>query len=83
LIGAVKWYQQREMTKRRLKKLQMTSRFVQESNATYGIHPSSEDALSQPSIVMYTVQSMPQRKTESNSLTSIKKGFTPKPVNPK
>jgi hypothetical protein len=83
LIGAVKWYQQREMTKRRLKKLQMTSRFVQESNTTYGIHSSSDDSPSQPSIVMYTVQSMPQRKTDSNSLTSIKKGFTPKPVGSK
>lgn len=83
LVGAVKWYQQREMTKRRLKKLQMTSRFVQQSNMTYGIQPSSDDVPTQPSIVMYTVQSMPQRNANSNSLTSIKKGFAPKPVNPK
>jgi hypothetical protein len=80
ILGAVKWYQTREMTKRRLKKLQMTSRFVQESNTTYGIHPSLEDGPSQPSVVMYTVQTMPQRSNDSKSLTSIKKGFAPKPT---
>lgn len=75
LIGALKWYQNQQMTKRRLKKLQMTSRFVQEAHATYGIQPSLEEGPTQPSIVMYSVQGLPSRSTES-----LKKGFAPKPI---
>jgi hypothetical protein len=75
LFGGIKWYQTKQMTKRRLQKRQMTSRFVQEANATYGIH-SSEDGPIQPNIVMYTIQSMPPR-------APLKKGFTPKPVGTK
>lgn len=77
LVGAFKVYQNRQMTKRRLQKQQMTTRFVQQSNATYGIQGGVNE---QPSIVMYTVQNLPQKNKDSNSLTSIKKGFAPKPT---
>lgn len=83
LIGGFKWYQHKVMTEKRKKKLKMSARFVEQANAMYGIHTSKDDPEAvpeQPSIVMYTVANMPQRSNESKSLTSIKKGFAPKPA---
>jgi hypothetical protein len=65
------------MTERRKKKLAMSARFALGANSLYGIGESKEDELSpqtiHPNIVMYTVQTMPQKK---HSLTA-KKGFPP------
>jgi hypothetical protein len=86
LIGGVKWYQNKVMTEKRKKKLAMSARWVQQANSIYGITPSNsmsedhEQAAPQPNIVMYTVANMPPRITDSKSLTSIKKGFQPKPA---
>ena len=83
LLGAGKWYQNRMLTKKRLLRLQMTSRFVKEAHSAYGMtsptHPEVEMP-QQPSIVMYSVQGLPPRSTDSKQLTSIKKGFAPKPT---
>ena len=76
LIGGFKWYQNKQMTERRKKKLAMTSRFVQNANSLYGIQTSSGDLEDhgpvQPSIVMYTVANLPAK----NSLTK-KAAFPP------
>lgn len=84
LIGGVKWYQQKVMTEKRKKKLAMSARWVQQAHTTYGIQSSSQDDPEllnpQPSVVMYTVANMPPRKQDASSLTSIKKGFAPKPA---
>ena len=84
LIGAFKWYQNKVMTENRKKKLAMSARWVQQANSVYGIQPSIQDdpelPTTQPSVVMYTVANMPSRKQDANSLTSIKKGFAPKPA---
>jgi hypothetical protein len=84
LIGAVKWYQNRIMTQKRKRKLAMSAKWVEQAHATYGIQSSLQDdpelPSQQPSVVMYTVANMPPRKQDANSLTSIKKGFAPKPT---
>ena len=84
LIGGLKWYQNKRMTERRKKKLQMSARFVNEAHSIYGIAPSSgiheHHDPQQPNVVMYTVANMPPRNKDSKSLTSIKKGFAPKPI---
>lgn len=87
LIGGLKWYQTKVLTEKRKKRLAMTSRWVQESNAVYGLGRSSavhdeEDSASvqQPSIVMYTVANLPGRSTEPKNVASLKKGFAPKPA---
>jgi hypothetical protein len=84
LIGAVKWYKNKVMTEKRKKKLAMSARWVQQANSIYGIQPTVQDdpelPNSQPSVVMYTVANMPPRKQDVNHLTSIKKGFQPKPA---
>jgi hypothetical protein len=74
------------MTDRRKMKQAMTAKHVRDAQNLYGIAPSSglredsEDMMpAQPSIVMYTVQNMP-RSNDSKSLTSIKKGYAPKPI---
>lgn len=77
VIGGVKWYQQKVMTERRRKKQAMSMRFVNEAQNMYGIAPSS--GITESNIVMYTVANVPSRIGE-NSLTSIKKGFAPKPA---
>lgn len=83
LFSLAKWYQSKMLTKRRLNRLQMTSRFVKERQSMYGMGPSptidTHRDISQPTIVMYSVQGMP-RSTEAKDLTSIKKGFAPKPT---
>lgn len=85
LLGAYKWYQNKRMTQRRLKRLQMTSRFVKETNSMYGLSGSSgntdEDIAKEPSIVMYSVQGLPPKKQvtqEKKQLESYKKAFPPK-----
>ncbi len=78
LLGGLKWYQQKVMTERRRKKQHMTARFVNEAQNIYGITPSS--GITEPNIVMYTVANVPLRVNDANSLTSIKKGFAPKPA---
>ena len=84
LIGGLKWYQNKVMTEKRKKKLAMSARWVQQANSVYGIQPTVQDdpelPTAQPSVVMYTVANMPPRKQDANSLTSIKKGFAPKPA---
>jgi hypothetical protein len=72
LLGGWKWYQQKQLTDKRKKKLAMTSRWVKESNAVYGISENQDEISSQPSIVMYTVQNMPPKKSGQ-----AKKGFPP------
>lgn len=81
-IGAVKWYQNKVLTEKRKKKLAMTTRWVQESNAVYGLPNSNEHEreVSQPSVIMYSVQGLPSRSADPKQLTSIKKGFAPKPA---
>ncbi len=83
-IGGLKWYQNKVMTEKRKKKLAMSARWVQQANSVYGIQPTVQDdpelPSTQPSVVMYTVANMPPRKQDGNSLTSIKKGFAPKPA---
>ena len=87
LLGGLKWYQNKLMTERRKKKLAMTAKRVQDAHALYGIAPRG-DAIEdtddmvpvQPSIVMYSVQGLPPRSTDSKNLTSIKKGYAPKPA---
>lgn len=82
LIGGYKWYQNKVLTEKRKKKLAMSARWVQQANAVYGIenHDDPEGVPTQPSIVMYTVANTIPRSTDSKSLTSIKKGFAPKPA---
>ncbi len=83
LLGAVKWYQNKAMTERRKKKLAMTARIVQQTHAMYGMSPEQDAELAAaatPSVVMYTVQNMPQRSPSSRQLASYKKGFAPKPA---
>lgn len=77
LVGVWRWYEKRELTKKRLLRLQMTSRFVKEANSVYGM-AASRDIQQEPGIVMYSVQGLPPRSTESKQLTSMKKGFAPK-----
>ena len=80
LLGAGKWYQNKVMTKRRMKRQAMTSRFAREAQSMYGID-HQEDNLQQPSIVMYSVQGLPPTKSkDQNQLTSLKQGFAPKPA---
>lgn len=74
LLGAGKWYHTKVLTERRKRKQQMTSRFVQEMHRVYGITDSeAKDPISQPGVVMYTVQGLPQQR----SLTTYKKSFPP------
>jgi hypothetical protein len=87
LLGGFKWYQQKVMTEKRKKKLAMTAKHVRDAHALYGITPSAgitEDPHDmmppQPSIVMYSVQGLPPRSTDTKSLNSIKKGYAPKPT---
>lgn len=82
LLGIVKWYQNKVLTEKRKKKLAMTTRWVQESNSVYGLSKSHEHdiGLSQPTMVMYNVQGLPPRPTDPKQLTSMKKGFAPKPA---
>jgi cell division septation protein DedD len=73
LLGVYKWYSNKLMTERRKKRLQMTSKFAREAQSFYGIGPSIETNLdnpTQPSIVMYSVQGLPPRTS--------KKDFAPK-----
>ena len=69
LLGAGKWYHTKVLTERRLKKQQMTSRFVQDINRVYGITSPEEEDPAKPGVVMYTVQGFPQQR----SLTAYKK----------
>ncbi len=69
LLGAGKWYHTKILTERRLKKQQMTSRFVQDINRVYGITNPEEEDPAKPGVVMYTVQGFPQQR----SLTAYKK----------
>ena len=66
LLGAFKWYQQKQLTQKRLRRLAMTNTFVQNRNSVYGIqdHGDPQDHISslQPAMVMYTVANMPPRK---------------------
>jgi hypothetical protein len=84
LLGAIKWFQNKRMTEKRMKKRAMTSKFVQDAHSLYGVTPSSgfreEDDAQAPSIVMYSVQGLPPRSSDARSLTSIKKGYAPKPT---
>lgn len=86
IIGALKVYQNKRMTDRRKMKQAMTAKHVRDAQNLYGITPSNglredpEDMMpQQPNIVMYTVQNIP-RSNDSKSLTSIKKGYAPKPI---
>jgi hypothetical protein len=75
LLGVGKWYQTKQMTEKRRKRLQMTSRFVKEAQSAYGITPSSgTNGDIEPNIVMYSVQGLPPKK----QLDSYKKAFPPK-----
>lgn len=81
LLGVGKWYQNKVLTERRKKRLQMTSKFAREAHALYGIGPSLEtdlDTPQQPSIVMYSVQGLPPKKTDTSQLSNYKKAFAPK-----
>ena len=74
LLGVGKWYQNKIMTEKRKKRLQMTSRFIKEAQNIYGVTPSSGVNVDAPGIVMYSVQGLPPRSTDA------KKGFAPKPA---
>jgi hypothetical protein len=82
LLGAGKWYQDKVLTEKRKKRLAMTSRFAREAQSAYGLdhHEESSETLQQPSIIMYSVQGLPARSTDPKQLTSMKKGFAPKPA---
>lgn len=83
LIGFVRWYQHKRLTDLRMKKLAMSTRFVREAQAMYGLGPSQQnhpDTSIEPKIVMYSVAGLPPRSTDQTQLTSIKKGFAPKPI---
>lgn len=69
IIGAVKWYQRKQMTERRKKNLSMTTKRVQDMQKVYGINSSNDDLypIQQPNIVMYTVQNMPVSKKKSGT----------------
>jgi hypothetical protein len=75
LLGAGKWYQNKALTEKRKKRLAMTSRFAREAQSMYGVDHHEGSEVQQPSIVMYSVQGLPSRSSES-----IKKGFAPKPA---
>lgn len=82
LLGAVKWYQKKQMTERRKKRLGMTSKRIQETRALYGVEPDEEGA-TQPSIVMYTVGGMPPRnQVVGRNVQSLKQSFGPKLTGP-
>lgn len=82
LLGAVKWYREKVLTQRRKQKQAMTSRFVHQANALYGVQSSTEDdpyPVTQPSVVMYSVQGLPPRgQPDSSHLATYKKAFPPK-----
>lgn len=75
LLGGGKWYQNKALTEKRKKRLAMTSRFAREAQSMYGVDHHESSEMQQPSIVMYSVQGLPSRSSES-----IKKGFAPKPA---
>jgi len=81
LLGTGKWYQNKVLTEKRKKRLAMTSRFAREAQSAYGLdHHDDSEIPQQPSIVMYSVQGLPGRSTDPRQLTSMKKGFAPKPA---
>jgi hypothetical protein len=86
LLGALKWYQNKTLTEKRKKRLAMTSKRIQETRALYGIDPiqGDEEGPAQPSIVMYTVANMPQRKEPvGRHVAALKKSFGPSPIQQK
>jgi hypothetical protein len=71
LLGIGKWYQTKQMTEKRRKRLQMTSRFVKEAQHAYGITPSTAmNGDIEPRIVMYSVQGLPPKKQVDSSKTN-------------
>ena len=55
LLAGYRFYIYKQQTELRRKKLQMTSRFVEQRNAVYGIQASDHIEQSSPSVVMYTL----------------------------
>lgn len=82
LLGAWKWYENRKLTQKRMRKLAQTGRFMREAHLAYGIASGThEDDPVQPSVVMYSVQGLPPKKQtgqETKQLESYKKAFPPK-----
>lgn len=72
ILGTYRFYIHKKQTELRRKKLQMTSRFVEQRNAIYGIQDTDDAAeKSAPSVVMYTLN-----VGGTNPLTS-KRAFPP------
>lgn len=87
LFGALRWYQYKKLTELRMKKLAMTTHILRETQALYGITPSSgiHVQVETPGQFVYTVATYPQ---PMNSLTAskkqmdaYKKSFAPKATN--
>lgn len=85
LLGGVKWYREKVMTENRKRKQAMTSRFVQQANALYGVNESVQNdpfpESQQPSVVMYSVQGVKSKsltQTDPSRLATYKKAFPPK-----
>lgn len=75
ILGTFRYVRERQMTKKRMMKQAMTTRRVIEMQEKYGIKSSPDEEIpSQPQIVMYSVQGIPQKQ---NTLTS-KSDTTPK-----
>jgi hypothetical protein len=82
VIGTIQYIQKRQLTQKRMKRLGMTSRRVQEMDEKYGadrggIRENNSISM-QPQIVMYSVQSIPQTQTNSKAFDSYKKAFPPR-----
>lgn len=78
IIGTISYIQRRQLTKKRMNRLGMTTRRVQEIDEIYGVSRGVNDTSRQPQIVMYSVQNIPQSQTKSKTFDSYKKGFPPK-----
>ncbi len=71
MVGGYKYYTYQTLKKKRLLKQKMTMRNVQEISAMYGLGGKEDEAASNPTIVMYSVNA---------PLPKSKKGFTPASV---
>ena len=80
IIGTIYYIQRRQLTKKRLNRLGVTTRRVQEIDEIYGVSRGVNDTSRQPQIVMYSVQNIPQTQSQAKSkaFNSYKKGFPPK-----
>jgi hypothetical protein len=77
LLGVLKYFQDKAMTKKRMLKLKMSAKYANEASTKYNLNTTytSADDSTQPSVVMYSVN----LGGNASSLTSKRKQeFTPK-----